>query len=642
MVEIRACDYLRSWNLQVTEAIDTLRNDLRSIMRNMKLRGMANGKQQAANYNANVTPEQLDEHQDVFAIEWTDESQIQGDVATGEMAEKLACFSSEQDGKGQSRPWQRFGPFKAGHLNFEDYTEHYGESAARCALMADIQAIWSHALSAPRESEMTKDSAGSIADKGLGIPKDEWANYNVSLIISDLYIMSEIEALVELLLNGMGFASVMLQQEGVCATFGAGLSSACVVHIGSTHSSITCVDEGLVVGSSRLALGYGGEQLSRFFIELLQRANLPYKDFDFDKRLADKWLANELKERLCTLDVTQMGLVISDFHVRLPKRPTLKYTLRTYDEVVIAAMALFNSEAFRDSGIPQRFLASSAAALVGDDDETEQETFEGFPITPAMRSSVRHLLPAAPTTNGDAPMLEANAGAPLSKQASPALPTLQLASSPPVPVAVDANEQQSKTEGDEPTVQAPPEEAKPSATPRESPVATKSGLAAENGSSVPTLEETPGNGEEKQASVPSINIPHESSKTHLHSAVWNSIVAGADGLGNVVASEERIKRMITNILLTGGTSLLPGVGVALEVRLNNFVAALWTAQQKDIASAPHPTVVPPPRDMDPRIVPWKGMAVLSRLDNVADMWVLRQEWQTFGMRAVREKSYFLL
>lgn len=40
-------------------------------------------------------------------------------------------------------------------------------------------------------------------------------------------------------------------QESLCAAFGAGLSTACVVDIGAVKTSIACVDEGQVVPDTR-------------------------------------------------------------------------------------------------------------------------------------------------------------------------------------------------------------------------------------------------------------------------------------------------------------------------------------------------------------------------------------------------------
>lgn len=40
-------------------------------------------------------------------------------------------------------------------------------------------------------------------------------------------------------------------QESLAATYGAGISNACVVDIGATKTSIACVDEGLVLSDTR-------------------------------------------------------------------------------------------------------------------------------------------------------------------------------------------------------------------------------------------------------------------------------------------------------------------------------------------------------------------------------------------------------
>lgn len=45
--------------------------------------------------------------------------------------------------------------------------------------------------------------------------------------------------------------------------------------------------------------------------------------------------------------------------------------------------------------------------------------------------------------------------------------------------------------------------------------------------------------------------------------------------------------------------------------------------------------------MDPRIVVWKGGAVLSILDSVQELWITEQEWNMIGIRALREKSLFV-
>jgi len=73
-------------------------------------------------------------------------------------------------------------------------------------------------------------------------------------------------------------------------------------------------------------------------------------------------------------------------------------------------------------------------------------------------------------------------------------------------------------------------------------------------------------------------------------------------------------------------------------RLNVHLAA-WSQSVlgKDAESSISASVIPPPRDMDPRLLAWKGMAVLARLESVGEMWLQRRDWDAFGWRALREK-----
>ena len=37
-------------------------------------------------------------------------------------------------------------------------------------------------------------------------------------------------------------------------------------------------------------------------------------------------------------------------------------------------------------------------------------------------------------------------------------------------------------------------------------------------------------------------------------------------------------------------------------------------------------IIPPPKDVDPRVLVWKGAAVLGKMDGVADLWITAQDW----------------
>ncbi|KDN40931.1 hypothetical protein RSAG8_07799, partial [Rhizoctonia solani AG-8 WAC10335] len=52
-------------------------------------------------------------------------------------------------------------------------------------------------------------------------------------------------------------------------------------------------------------------------------------------------------------------------------------------------------------------------------------------------------------------------------------------------------------------------------------------------------------------------------------------------------------------------------------------------------------VVPSPKDTDPRVLSWKGAAVLAKLEAVNDMWTTPRDWDMLGMRGLRERTLFM-
>jgi hypothetical protein len=37
-------------------------------------------------------------------------------------------------------------------------------------------------------------------------------------------------------------------------------------------------------------------------------------------------------------------------------------------------------------------------------------------------------------------------------------------------------------------------------------------------------------------------------------------------------------------------------------------------------------IIPPPKEVDPRVLAWKGAAVLGKMDGVADLWLNANDW----------------
>ncbi|SJX64672.1 related to ARP8-Actin-related protein [Sporisorium reilianum f. sp. reilianum] len=659
----------------LNEGIETIRNDLRAIMRQEKLRSVGNAKNLAANYNDSSQPEDVPEHNDLFGLEWTDED-VDGDndVLVGEQALRLASFSQpktpepkqQQQRRQQqqqlsavkslsspdsARPWTLFRPFMRGTLDLNAYEEHYGASAAVQALLGDVRTILEHAITSPPEDTEARQETGKVMPIGLGIPRKEFGSCTVILVIPDLFCRSDLKALVELLLVDMGFAQACIQQESVCATFGAGLSSGCVVDMGSEKISISCVEEGLILPETRLQLAYGGNDLTNFLAELFLRAKFPYRELDYRSSIADSLLIDKLKRKLVTLNPADVGLNIHDFYLRLPSRPTTKYLFRTYDELIMGPMSLFDPAVFDLDGKPR--IKGKAGAVSKKDEEgqddgiaedlTELSVLHGLdvPVTGAMTSCVKHLLPPPPapaaqpaaTAAATSATAGTDTGAAGSEIGTPA---------PPADV-------KGKTDATGSAV--PSRAASPSAAAKlEAGGADGSHLPSADASARPSPTPQPSAGAAPAAAPedpepaapagPTIDIHYEASKTSLDHAILNSLLTSIGQVGP--AGDERLRKMSNNILCVGGTARIPGLGAALEARLTAMLGNHFSITTGDANNAPKVTVIPPPRDMDPQVLAWKGMSVFARLEAASQELCLRREdWLLFGWRALREKTLFL-
>jgi len=162
----------------------------------------------------------------------------------------------------------------------------------------------------------------------------------VILLIPDLYEHVYVREMTDLVLHMIGFKQLWLQQEAVCTTFGAGISTACVVDIGAKKTSIACVEEGLVLAESRMALDFGGDDVTQFLHTLLLRNSFPYPEADLSEWYDFK-LFDELKEKIVVLGEKDVGMGLHEFWVRKPGHKTTKFTVRVYDDAIMAPYALF-------------------------------------------------------------------------------------------------------------------------------------------------------------------------------------------------------------------------------------------------------------------------------------------------------------
>jgi len=124
----------------------------------------------------------------------------------------------------------------------------------------------------------------------------------------------------------------------------------------------------------------------------------------------------------------------------------------------------------------------------------------------------------------------------------------------------------------------------------------------------------------------SIDVCFEASKLPLDVAIFNSArAAGGD---------EKIRKYLQAVLVVGGTALIPGMAHALESRLQAIATPLVPNMEKV-------QIIPPPKEIDPRVLAWKGAAVLGKMDGVSELWMTAADWDVLGMRGLKERCFYL-
>ncbi|KAJ1563588.1 actin-like protein arp8, partial [Nowakowskiella sp. JEL0078] len=275
--------------------VESISEDIKKFMKIQKQRMVPSASAMISAHNSQIKPDVILEHNDVHRIEWT-ETNATPDILTGESALRLPSLSlpisrvtltaneethsnkfTGADKNGLENDFKAFWPIKHGMLNVDDYT-----SLRAC--LEDIECIWTRAL-----------------ENDLGIPRAQFVNLNVMLVIPDMFHQRTVKEFIRLLLENMKFRAIIIHQESVCATFGAGVSSACVVDIGAQKISVSCVEEGVCMSDSRICLRYGGDDITAFMTSLLMKNNFPYSEIQIRNRQNDWELAETLKEKYCHL-----------------------------------------------------------------------------------------------------------------------------------------------------------------------------------------------------------------------------------------------------------------------------------------------------------------------------------------------------
>ncbi|KAK3836351.1 MAG: hypothetical protein JOS17DRAFT_680945 [Linnemannia elongata] len=281
--------------------------DLKMRMKAAKRKPVNNAKTQVRSFNTSTRPERILDHNDPYKVEWTDPA-VEGEYIIGQKALNLP--------QGKHHNFKLFWPIVGGKLNETDY-------ATPRVVVSDMETIWT-----------------KVIQEDLGIEPKQFRKHYALLVIPDHYNKVYVTELIGMLLKSMQFRGVMVQQESVCASFGAGVSAACVVDIGAEITKVACVEDGICIPNSRAVLKYGGDDITRCFAALVNRTGFPYQELDLSQTY-DWRLMEELKEKWCTMNEADLTVQVYNFFVRRPEKQTEKYQVKVYDEVALSPMCLF-------------------------------------------------------------------------------------------------------------------------------------------------------------------------------------------------------------------------------------------------------------------------------------------------------------
>ncbi|CAO3659418.1 unnamed protein product [Umbelopsis ramanniana] len=116
--------------------------------------------------------------------------------------------------------------------------------------------------------------------------------------------------------------------------------------------------------------------------------------------------------------------------------------------------------------------------------------------------------------------------------------------------------------------------------------------------------------------------------TPIDTAIAQSILISSSN------SEERMKKFFTSIILVGGGGKI----VNMDRLLEDCILSTSLARKHGVDKV---EILPAPRELDPRLLVWKGAYVLSKLESTNEMWIGQDEWNEVGVRCLRDRMLFV-
>lgn len=558
-------------------------SDLKVEMRANKRKVLPNSKELVVNYNRRTDAEKIPQHNDPLQVEWTDIDDLENPELLASCFLGQAALRVPDDSDPKFKLWW---PMQYGWLNEDEYltAEH---------LCDDFETMLDVAIR--QELGLTRSST--------------WKNYSCVFVIPDLYDKRYVEQVLKSCMTWFEFNRICFIQESMAATFGAGYTQACVVDVGAQKTSIACVEDGLVIEDSRVNMKYGGYDVTDTFIKMMLYDNFPYQDINLRRRY-DFLLAEELKQKHCTMLQADISVQLYQFHLRAPNQLTHKYQFKTYDEVILAPMGFYDPAIFDHSvklrgrrKLLDRSYNSYDVELPDDPASAAQLAILAL-VQPSITTNANSLPLSVSDPNLATPMKEKSHfnflprpdGTPMGSNAPSPGPESNATPVPPSTFVFGAN---GGTDSPAPGGGAP-NGARSGLSPAppgmfvDSSVRSAKKMAAERDAVLPVAP--------------------------LDIAILTSIQNAARG------DEKKLRDYLGSIMVVGGGSKTPGFTQTLEEKLR--------ARRPDLFD--RILVSRSARDMDEQVVAWKGASVFAKLP-ANDSWITPFEFERLGCRVLHHK-----
>jgi actin-related protein 8 len=555
---------------QFAKEYSNMAAEFKMYRRNNKRRVLPNSRELVVNWNSRNPPETISEHNDPQRVDWTEINSPAPDFFTGHAAMRIPQHSKPR--------YRLYWPLKCGWLNEQDYE-------SKATLLRDFFRIIEEAIK--NELHLNR--------------KRDWAQYSCVFVIPDLYEKVFVTSILGELFRDFGFQRVCFIQESLAATYGAGYSSSCIVDVGAQKTSICCVEEGMCVENSRINLKFGGEDVTETFTKMMLFDHFNYANMDLLKR-HDYLLAEELKQKFCTLEDAHISVQLYEFHLRAFGQDTRKYQFKTYDEVMLAPMVCIRVRQisvghanmlqgfFRPAIFDHSDKLSGRRKLI----ERSTDTYDDKPNDPISLAQLQVYKYAS--MNGSSAVADS---------ASPAVPVAGgIPSTPSKPLNLDRLAHLAEVADSTPR-------SSPAGSPAPDDMATPAPGA---GDATPAIAGAVIEGAQPETEGVLAMMP-------LDQAIVACINEGAKG------DEKKTRDFFGGIMVIGGGSKTYNFNVYLEQRLR----ALQPNFQKEIL------VGPPPRELDPQVLVWKGGSVFGKMRATNDSWIGQLEFDRLGARILNQK-----